>query len=81
MELFRRLWEVHPTSARENLFDSLCSYVPNFKLRHILHADARKDSTVSLHDELAAAQVSAGTVPTATTQAMETSLTADIGLG
>jgi hypothetical protein len=35
------------------LFDSLCSYVPNFKLRHILHADARKDSTVSLHDELA----------------------------
>ena len=36
---------------------------------------------LSLHDELAAAQVSAGTVPTATTQAMETSLTADIGLG
>jgi hypothetical protein len=36
---------------------------------------------LSLHDELAAAQVSAGTVPTSTTQAIETSLTADIGLG
>jgi hypothetical protein len=36
---------------------------------------------LSLHDELAAAQVSVGTVPTATPQAMETSLTAEIGLG
>ena len=36
---------------------------------------------LSLHDELAAAQVSVGTVPTATPQAMDTSLTADIGLG
>jgi len=36
---------------------------------------------LSLHDELAAAQLSAGTVPTSTTQAIETSLAADVGLG
>jgi hypothetical protein len=36
---------------------------------------------LSLHEELAAAQVSTGTVPTSTTQAVETSLTADVALG
>jgi len=36
---------------------------------------------LSLHEELAVAQVSAGTVPTSTTQAVETSLTADVALG
>jgi len=36
---------------------------------------------LSLHEELAAAQVSANAVPTSTTQPIETSLTADIALG
>jgi hypothetical protein len=52
-EFLRNPWKIHPVGTSQELCNTICSDVADFKLRHILHPDTRKDGAIGLNHELA----------------------------